>query len=405
MLQSRNLNRRMEAVNHLKNSAMEADTILKHGASLKSQTSKGNNLTSENGAGFRRIRMKTFKTTSVIFLFVVLCFHVNAQNWQSGNNAVILNPTTANVGIGTTTPNPQAKLDVAGTILTEKLLVNKPNRITNWNDVWQSGFFDAENASNAPASGWIWGINMNHGANSPTYRYGGQIAILNSNTSPTMFFRSTNANGEGTWARVLTSVGGQQINGSLSLNSGSLSLSNGNISIEGSGDAGSCISIRNNSKTQNGTANFWRIYNVTGSYGNSLQFWAYDNLGCNGGGLCAARLILMDNGNVGIGTNNPTQRLHVAGNIRAEGTVRANEFRVTAGGADFVFDADYYLRPLSEVEQFIIENKHLPEIAPANSMIQDGVSIGELQMQLLQKIEELTLYVIELKKEIDELKK
>ena len=73
------------------------------------------------------------------------------------------------------------------------------------------------------------------------------------------------------------------------------------------------------------------------------------------------------NGNVGIGLAsnvNPTERLHVVGNIRAAGTVRANEVRVTALGADFVFEPDYYLRPLAEIEQFILENKHLPEIAP-----------------------------------------
>jgi len=60
---------------------------------------------------------------------------------------------------------------------------------------------------------------------------------------------------------------------------------------------------------------------------------------------------------------------------------------------------------LNIVEQFVTANKHLPEIATANEMIQNGVNMGEFQIQLLQKIEELTLYIIELKKEIDELKK
>ncbi len=99
-------------------------------------------------------------------------------------------------------------------------------------------------------------------------------------------------------------------------------------------------------------------------------------------------------GNVCIGTETPSGKLTVAGDISAQ------EIRVeaSAGGADFVFADDYRLLPLQEVEQFIIENKHLPDIAPADSMIQNGISVSEMQIKLLQKIEELTLYVIEQEK-------
>ena len=64
-------------------------------------------------------------------------------------------------------------------------------------------------------------------------------------------------------------------------------------------------------------------------------------------------------------------------------------------GADFVFAEDYQLRPLSEVKAFIQENKHLPEIKSAQEMQEKGVGVNELQTQLLQKIEELTLYLIQ----------
>lgn len=103
-------------------------------------------------------------------------------------------------------------------------------------------------------------------------------------------------------------------------------------------------------------------------------------------------------GKIGIGTGNPTHKLDV------RGTIRANEVLVNSGGADFVFKNDYRLPSLNEVEQFITTHKHLPGIAPADSMVQNGVNMGELQIQLLQKIEELTLYVIELQKEINILK-
>lgn len=100
-------------------------------------------------------------------------------------------------------------------------------------------------------------------------------------------------------------------------------------------------------------------------------------------------MTILTNGNVGIGTINPTYKLDVAGSIRAQ------ELIVETIGADFVFADDYQLRPLSEVKAFIAENKHLPEIQSAQEMQENGVSVSELQTQLLQKIEELTLYILQ----------
>jgi hypothetical protein len=94
-------------------------------------------------------------------------------------------------------------------------------------------------------------------------------------------------------------------------------------------------------------------------------------------------------GRLGIGTFSPNYKLDV------RGTIRANEIIVNTTGADFVFADDYQLRPLSEVKAFIIENKHLPEIKSAQEMQENGVGINELQTQLLQKIEELTLYILQ----------
>lgn len=109
-------------------------------------------------------------------------------------------------------------------------------------------------------------------------------------------------------------------------------------------------------------------------------------------------MTLATNGNVGIGTTSPSYKLDVAG------TIRANEIIVNTTGADFVFADDYQLRPLSEVKAFIIENKHLPEIKSAQEMLENGVGINELQTQLLQKIEELTLYLIQQEQTISELR-
>jgi len=72
---------------------------------------------------------------------------------------------------------------------------------------------------------------------------------------------------------------------------------------------------------------------------------------------------------------------------------------------DYVFESDYKLTPLSELADFIAENKHLPNIPSAAEVKAAGkVSLTELQMKLLEKIEELTLYTIDQQKTIDELK-
>ncbi|MBS1687747.1 MAG: hypothetical protein JSS96_03420 [Bacteroidetes bacterium] len=73
--------------------------------------------------------------------------------------------------------------------------------------------------------------------------------------------------------------------------------------------------------------------------------------------------------------------------------------------SDFVFNKDYKLMPIHQLESFISQNAHLPEIPTANEVAKDGIDVANMDAKLLQKIEELTLYVIQQQKEIDELKK
>ncbi|MCL2026986.1 MAG: hypothetical protein FWG79_00705 [Bacteroidales bacterium] len=92
-------------------------------------------------------------------------------------------------------------------------------------------------------------------------------------------------------------------------------------------------------------------------------------------------------------------------NLWVRGGIRANEVKVQVNvGADFVFEDDYELLPLEELEQFVTTNKHLPDIAPANEMVENGMDMSEMQIKLLQKIEELTLYIIEQNRELQRLK-
>jgi len=106
-------------------------------------------------------------------------------------------------------------------------------------------------------------------------------------------------------------------------------------------------------------------------------------------------------GGVGIGTTNPgTAKLAV------EGKIEAREVIVTATNPfpDFVFDENYHLMPLQELESSIKSQKHLPEIPSAGDVKEHGLNLGDMQVKLLKKVEELTLYVIDLKKQNDLLK-
>lgn len=102
---------------------------------------------------------------------------------------------------------------------------------------------------------------------------------------------------------------------------------------------------------------------------------------------------------IGIGVQNPTEKLAVNGKIRA------TEIKVDSGPwPDYVFDEDYKLTPLKDVEAFINENKHLPGVPKAKEIEENGLSLGEMNKILMQKVEELTLHMIRLDKENEELK-
>jgi hypothetical protein len=130
-----------------------------------------------------------------------------------------------------------------------------------------------------------------------------------------------------------------------------------------------------------------------------------------------------EEGCLGIGTINPLATLHVNGSVvigddldtptgyllYVDEGILTEKIKVAVHGTnnwmDHVFEDDYDLPSLPEVEKFIEDNGHLPGIPSADEVVEEGVDLLEMNAKLLQKVEELTLYIIEQQKQIDELKR
>lgn len=135
------------------------------------------------------------------------------------------------------------------------------------------------------------------------------------------------------------------------------------------------------------------IFNCEGS--GDIKFTTMEN----NSATSKVQMLIDKNGNVGIGTHTPDAKLAV------NGLIHTKEVKVDLiGWPDYVFEEDYKLPTLQEVEQHIKENGHLKDIPSANKVEADGVKLGEMNKMLLQKVEELTLYIIQMNKELEEVK-
>jgi hypothetical protein len=300
-----------------------------------------------------------------------------------------------NVGIGTT--NPISKLSILGSLTLDGGLTNNYLRPLISAGTLVNGEVRGYSSSSDLADDGFIRVSAGGGANSTSKSF---IDLSGYSTIPDMdrniVFGTVGV--ERMRIDLNGNIGIGTANPTQKLDINGNGIFNGAITSSIASDTGGHIQLVNSSKNGNGIASTWMIYNMTGGYGNSLQFWAYDNLSC-GGGMCNNRFTIMDNGNVGIGLSNPLNKLDV------NGTIHSKEVKVDmTGWSDFVFKKEYNLPTLEQVEKHIIEKGHLENIPSEKEVLENGINLGEMNAKLLQKIEELTLYMIEMKKENMEMK-
>ena len=121
----------------------------------------------------------------------------------------------------------------------------------------------------------------------------------------------------------------------------------------------------------------------------------------------AERMRITGTGSVGINKTNPGEKLEVNGNVKCD-TVKCAVVKIngwTLNAPDFVFEKNYKLPSLKDVEKHIAIKKHLPDVPSASEIKKNGINLAEMNMALLKKVEELTLYAIDQNKKLEEQQK
>lgn len=379
---------------------------------------------------------------NILILIASLFFAINYSQLYIPYSQVLptINPSSNNFGIGTNYPSSKLDVNFEGEPKTMKF-IDFPNESSTMNAAlrftWYNEFadFGVVRSSSTPIEALAFRFN---GSETARFLPNGKF-ILGGKTELARF-----------------TINGLHANTSMMLHSDNGTDPHAYLSLWASepGVSYNGVGIGNNIKNYNGQS-FTRINtSVGGSYmrllDNEINFNTVSASGTKKQVMTISPNAATFSGNVGIGTENPQAKLdvggdvifgdfissgsnswmfhspddgrtslHIAakgasgdfdwnkqlllnqGNMALYGKFEAKEVKVTTTPtADFVFAEDYNLPKLEEVEKHIKEKKHLPEIASAKEMEKEGVNIGEFQIKLLQKIEELTLYSIEQNKQI-----
>jgi len=278
-----------------------------------------------------------------------------------------------------------------------------------------SGFFETYNPVNYPtgATDWWHLLDVRHSNTVNNYA----MQFSGSFFDQDLYFRKTNNDPAQPWSKVLLQTNDKVGIGTnvpatrLSVNSGSSAPTSRNLvnSITvGVGNANGTNKYLGQLGFMSYDTDFsapkmvafigaeaTETYDSATKTGSLLRFFT----GSNNGNNPVERMVINNYGNVGIGTATPADKLSVNGRIRAQ------EVKVeTANWPDYVFTKEYKLQSLAETETHIKEKGHLPGIPSAAEVKENGVELGEMNKKLLEKIEELTLHLIEMKKENEDQK-
>ncbi|MCB2380575.1 hypothetical protein LGH70_23490, partial [Hymenobacter sp. BT635] len=179
-----------------------------------------------------------------------------------------------------------------------------------------------------------------------------------------------------------------------------------------------------NLSKQNYWTSTWKTYSdggnngaaaIVGGIGGSLMFLTLPTANAGAGGQTISdanmpgliRMSLSPDGRLQIG-NKLSTGVHADAKLSVYGKVTATSLYILAdtpgNWADYVFEKDYKLTPLPELEAYVTQNKHLPEIPTTAEVTANGANLGEMNVLLLKKVEELTLHLIDLNKQVQQLK-
>lgn len=354
-----------------------------------------------------------------IFCSLILTISISqlfGQSWIPGNNLIY---TNGNVGIGTATPSANLEIYSSSSLSKASLKLTHQTPAGGNNAdceiLFSTGGAIVQRTYPDYGNGTMY---INSGANNSLVLQGGKIFFgglpaagsyagtfgFNDLVWATSLIVSDFGNGAPSSVRQIPTGYKFAVNGASNF------LNNVLIGVNGTG-----VTTPYRLDVQSPTYQVAKFMNTTGSAMISLQnsssdVWGLTTSGAgNGLGVPSgtfyiesvgngAKVAITKTGNLGVGTISPSEKVHVIGNVKVEGKLAAVEIcaNTTSSWCDYVFEPDYDLPKLTQVEAFIAKHKHLPDVPSEADVKANGYNLTKMDATLLKKLEEAYLYILDL---------